>query len=59
MIEVNRPTFSRLSPPLAEVCSYISFSALRENIKKVASIIQYIKPKFLDEFSESCVLDDA
>lgn len=59
MTEVNRPTFSRLSPPLAEMCSYISFSALRENIKKVASIIRYIKPEFLEEFSESCVLEDA
>ena len=59
MTEVNRPTFSRLSPPLSEVCSYISFSALRENIKKVASIIRYIKPEFLEEFSESCVLEDA
>jgi len=59
MTEVNRPTFSRLSPPLSEVCSYISFSALRENIEKVASIIRYIKPEFLEEFSESCVLEDA
>ena len=59
MTEVNRPTFSRLSPPLAEVCSYISFSALRENIERVASIIRYIKPEFLEDFSESCVLEDA
>ena len=59
MTEVNRPTFSKLSPPLAEVCSYISFSALRENIEKVASIIRYIKPEFLEEFSEPCVLEDA
>ncbi|MBC2703609.1 hypothetical protein [Desulfobacula sp.] len=59
MTEVNRPTFSRLSPPLAEVCSYISFSELRENIEKVASIIRYIKPEFLEEFSETCVLEDA
>ncbi len=59
MIEVNRPTFSKLSPPLAEICNYISFSALRENIEKVSSIIQYIRPEFLEEFSESCVLEDA
>ena len=58
MTEVNRPTFSRLSPPLSEVCSYISFSALRENIDKVSSIIRYVKPEFLQEFSESCVLED-
>lgn len=59
MTEVNRPTFSRLSPPLSEVCSYISFSALRENIQKVSSIIRYVKPEFLEDFSESCVLEDA
>jgi len=59
MTEVNRPTFSRLSPPLAEVCNYITFSALRENIEKVASFSRYIKPEFLEEFSESCVLEDA
>ena len=58
MTEVNRPTFSRLSPPLSEVCSYISFSALRENIERIASIIRYIKPEFLEQFSESCVLED-
>ena len=58
MTEVNRPTFSRLSPPLSEVCSYISFSALKENIAKVSSIIRYVKPEFLEDFSESCVLED-
>lgn len=56
--EVNRPTFSRLNPPLSEVCSYISFSSLRENIEKVASIIRYIKPEFLEDFSEPCILED-
>lgn len=30
--EVNRPTFSRNSPHLSEICRYISFSSLRENI---------------------------
>lgn len=27
--EVNRPTFSRLVPPLKEVCRYVAFSVLR------------------------------
>jgi hypothetical protein len=58
MTEVSRPTFSRLSPPLSEVCSYISFSSLKENIDKVSYIIRYVKPAFLQEFSESCVLED-
>src|SRR4029450_13661181 len=28
--EVNPPPFSRLSPPLSEVCQFIAFSTLRE-----------------------------
>lgn len=55
--EVNRPTFSRLSPPLYEMCRYISFSSLRDNLKKVATIVQYLKSDYLDELSESCELD--
>lgn len=34
LVEVNRPTFSRLNPALSEVCRYISFSSLRKNFKK-------------------------
>jgi hypothetical protein len=56
--EVNRPTFSRLSPPLAGISPYISFNALRERIGHVASIVKYLKPEFLEELSESCELDD-
>jgi hypothetical protein len=33
-IEVNRPTFSRLTPPLSEMCQFISFSTLRERLKR-------------------------
>ena len=59
MAEVNRPTFSKLSPPLAEICQYISFSVLREQIEQVASVLQYLKPEFLDELSESCEVEEA
>lgn len=55
--EVNRPTFSRLSPPMYEMCRYISFSSLRNNLKQVSSIVQYLKPDYLDELSESCEPD--
>ncbi len=58
MIEVNRPTFSRLSPPLAGICRYIAFNVLRERVNQVASIVKYLKPEFLDELSESCKLDE-
>lgn len=52
--EVNRPTFSKLSPPLPEICRYIPFSTLKNQIKELESIIIYLKPEFLEEISESC-----
>jgi len=58
MTEVNRPTFSRLSPPLSEICRFISFSGLREQINKVMSYIRFLKPEFLEELSESCELEE-
>jgi predicted RNA-binding protein len=58
MEEVNRPTFSRLNPPLAAVCSYISFSSLRNQLEQVKGFVKYLKPDFLDELSEECILSD-
>jgi hypothetical protein len=59
IIEVNRPTFSRLSPPLAEVCRFIPFSALRERVTQIAPFVRYLKPDFLDDVSESCEVEEA
>jgi predicted RNA-binding protein len=56
--EVNRPTFSRLSPPLVDLCRFVAFSALRDQLGQVRSFVRYLKPEFLDEVSESCVLED-
>jgi hypothetical protein len=57
--EVNRPTFARMNPPLAEICRYISFDGLRESIDGARSYIRYLKPDWLQEISEPCVqLDD-
>jgi len=56
--EVNRPTFSKLSPPLFEFCRYISFTTLKEQIKAVGHILRFIKPEFLEEISESCELEE-
>ena len=58
MEEVNRPTFSRLSPPLADVCSYIAFSSLRDRLAQVQGFVKYLKPDFLEELAEDCVLSD-
>jgi hypothetical protein len=59
LIEVNRPTCSRLTPPLAEVCRDIAFSALRERLSQVASFMRYLKPDVLDDLSESCEIEEA
>ena len=56
--EVNRPTFSRLKPKLAEICRYIAFESLKEQMLKVAPIVQYLKPEFLDELSEACEVEE-
>ena len=58
MTEVNRPTFTRLKPPLSEICRFISFSALKDQIQKAEAFIRYLKPEFLEELSESCVLEE-
>jgi len=58
MTEVNRPTFSRLSPPLAEICRFISFEGLKDQIEKVMSYVRFLKPEFMEELSESCELEE-
>jgi hypothetical protein len=57
-IEVNRPTFSHLSPPLAEICRFIPFSTLRERLRQVAPFVRYLRPDFLEEIAESCVIEE-
>jgi predicted RNA-binding protein len=56
--EVNRPTFSRLSPPLSHISKLITFSALRERVKQIEPYIAYIKPEILEELSESCEVEE-
>jgi len=57
--EVNRPTFSRLSPPMSEVCRFISFTSLRERLKQAEPFIRYMRADFLEELSESCEIEEA
>lgn len=56
-VEVNRPTFNRLSPPLSEACRFISFDTLRERLPELARYVHYLKPDVLEELSEPCVVD--
>jgi hypothetical protein len=57
--EVNRPTFSKRTPPLNSICSFISFTALEQNMERVAGMTRYLKPEFLQELAEPCMPDEA
>ena len=53
--EVNRPTFSRLSPPLSQICRLITFSILREQVQQLKpNIVANLKPNFIKDLSEPC-----
>jgi hypothetical protein len=56
--EVNRPTFSRLSPPMRDVCRFISISTLQENVSRVGTWVRHLRPDFVTEMSESCEYDE-
>lgn len=56
--EINRPTFSRLSPPMKQMCRFISIPTLRERIAQVAPVIKYLKVEFLEELSEECLVEE-
>lgn len=58
MTEVNRPTFSKLSPALSEICRFLSFNTLKEQIKTVGHMLRFVKPEFLEEISESCEIEE-
>jgi len=58
MTEINRPTFSHLSPPMREMCRFMSISALRERVAQIAPVVRYLKPEFLEEFAEVCNLEE-
>lgn len=57
--EINRPTFARLSPPMSQVCSFIPISALRERLRGIASVVQYLRPEFIEDIAEVCVVGEA
>jgi hypothetical protein len=56
--EVNRPTFSILQPPLNEICRVITFADLRERVTQVMPFIKHVKPDFIEEIADSCVLPE-
>jgi hypothetical protein len=56
--EVNRPTFSRLSPTMSSMCRFIPFTVLRDRISQAGALVRYLRPEFLDEVSESCLIEN-
>ena len=54
ILEVNRPTFSRLSPPLKDICRFLPFSVLKQRVEALGSMVRHLKAEFLDEISEVC-----
>jgi len=56
--EVNRPTFSKLTPPLKTICRFIAFSTLRKRIQELGGMTRYMKPDFLEEVSEWCEVEE-
>jgi hypothetical protein len=56
--EINRPTFAKLSPPMADICRFISFEELRNRLQVAENFLKFLKPEFLDSFSESCRIEE-
>ena len=56
--EVNRPTFSRLSPPMNQMCRFVSFTALKDAIGRYAPMVRHLNPGFLEDVSESCEVEE-
>lgn len=57
--ELNRPTFQVLPQRLVDICRYVSFSSLRTAVGEARSYARFLRPDFLDEFAESCEIEDA
>lgn len=56
--EVNRPTFSMLTPPMSQVCRFIPFSILKTELSHVGKYAQRLKPDFIDDLAESCEIQE-
>ncbi len=56
--EVNRPTFSRLSPPLSHICRYMAFGELQSWVDRVQLVVRHLSPEFLNDFSESLEVEE-
>ena len=58
MMEVNRPVFAKLDPPMSEMCSFIAFEQLRQRLQSVVGVVAYLKPDFIESISEGCQIEE-
>ena len=58
MQQVDRPTFRRMTRPLADVCRFISFDMLRESLSLAQPYVKYLKADWLQTISESCTPEE-
>jgi hypothetical protein len=56
--EINRPTFSKLAPPMYEMCKFIAFSTLKQKLAQVGGFVQHLKPDFIDAIAEPCEIEE-
>ena len=47
-----------MSPPLVDVCRYISFEGLRDALAAAQDYVSFLKPAWLQSISESCAHED-
>lgn len=52
--EINRPTFARLKPPLTEICRFISYTKLKNEIEQTGPKVRHMKHQFIDDIAEEC-----
>jgi hypothetical protein len=45
-------------PPMSMVCRFIAFEELRKKIEQSSDLLEYLKPEFVQSFSESCEGED-
>jgi hypothetical protein len=50
--EASRPTFARLTPPLAEACRFISVEKLADSLANVSAFLRYLRPEFVEALAE-------
>lgn len=56
--EVNRPTFSKLTPPMYQMCRLVTFSTLRKGIEHVGNYVKRLRADILDDWAESCEVEE-